>query len=1499
MVNVASERYQVTDREGVDILLLGETKVDVGAADTQIQEEVVQWVDRSGVLQRRCYRLVWPSQHVRRRETGRGNAASGGVMFAVRSDWLREVECVEVLDLEVLADPSGIRHGSLNNILALRLAQGRVDAAGAPVRDTLLVGVYLQPERGGQPSHRNRGVLQIFQRLVARELDCDVVVAGDLNYDAVGRRPSLFPAAARRNFEFICRGGEEELVNLIHLHGDPQVDASMIAAGTGDNLLVPAPTRPLGNYGGPDGSIIDYFLVPFSLRADYNEVDDPEELGPVGGPSRRALRAWTIPTAELASSDHNTLILSWYTGNQPGILHENVECDRRSESQSSGARQSGTIPCPRAFRFKTLRPGALDGSDAGSKGTTTCLQWELEHHMREFQSFAQAVFRRMASTQGRMELEVRQELVDKGNMLFSLALIRAWEAASEGYPELGGTPARRSGPQSVEDMITNPEIQQAKAREEALRVRLLETRKKWELVRRQNRLAAYALGRTCQELQRALARASKEVARLLRSAARRRVAKDLADWEMSGSPGKARQAWELLKGCTEVHVEPQQHRVPDLPSLDDFVQFYQGWENTDGRLVNHPLAQAAVWDARCSPIHDSLHTKEEVLWQRVTEASQQWKLELAARCPAPEISDAFQQDEISEEEVLVALRKTKPFKSVGKDGIGGYLLKAGGVVAAKYLCTFFNLCWLTGTIPRGWSEGILVPIPKPKGDPQQPASYRPITLMPVISKVYERVVEGRLRPIDKHLHPCQLGFRKGKGCADALFQVLSILEMRKSVKLKDCKERAHTYIASLDIEKAYDSVWHDGLLYKLRRYGVTGRVWASLAAMYRQPSRQVRLGNQLSAPFEVKRGLMQGSILSPLLFNVMMAELAHVVYGSERIWSMGVLSQWTVSTEPPSPGNDTMRRCPMLIYADDIILLSPPIPLALWRLVSVVEAYGARWQFRFSASKSVVMAVGGSDVLVPDENTTAGPLLQHSKLRWVQSVRYLGVDITNQGDTSKSRDDRINRAERAEGIVRSRLFQGILPIGLRTLNMVIHPLVLSLGTYGAQALVLSESQVYRLEVIRNRLLRSLFGIEQKGSFIPNILLQGESGWESLQSYLDRLLVTFASKNIAQLSSEPDSIQGGLMKQLLCDSAWEQHSWRRGLEGALSRYSQTLDSFLRLEGRLHWPSGAGSPGPQPPVGYERRDKLQTLMKTYEQERWRKAVEDKTKKASLGGLLSAYFASSKIHAWEYRMSSAMMFSALDPRIPRYLFRARCGALRTLWYLRARALKMPSPAFLFDRSWPRNKLGDECLFCAALGGGPPVWDDTPHLLSGSCVLLRDLFQPFSRFLLKELCATYSNRIPKDWTPGQQEVLRRPLMDDWIALPELAGACAGRHMHRVLRLAFQGQFGPQGFAKMVLRGDSQDPFLPWICPRRKSHRVLAQWKKAVFKLPDILSQTLVTKLIIPALQRRDMALREWISSGNLTSLRVSHLSAQQKQWLLDYVQATWPMALQGPAVF
>ena len=160
--------------------------------------------------------------------------------------------------------------------------------------------------------------------------------------------------------------------------------------------------------------------------------------------------------------------------------------------------------------------------------------------------------------------------------------------------------------------------------------------------------------------------------------------------------------------------------------------------------------------------------------------------------------------EITDTEMMAAMKKMKKGKATGLDEIRVEMLDLARDVGVNWTRRLLNLCLTEGKIPVEWRAGLIIPIRKMKDDEHDPGKYRGITLLSQVLKLLERELDGRIRKkIECEIGEEQQGFRKGRGTTDGLFTLRQFVE-------KKLEKQGSMCIGFVDLEKAFDTVKKNG-----------------------------------------------------------------------------------------------------------------------------------------------------------------------------------------------------------------------------------------------------------------------------------------------------------------------------------------------------------------------------------------------------------------------------------------------------------------------------------------------------------------------------------------------------------------------------------------------------------------------------------------------------------------------------------------------------------------
>ena len=273
--------------------------------------------------------------------------------------------------------------------------------------------------------------------------------------------------------------------------------------------------------------------------------------------------------------------------------------------------------------------------------------------------------------------------------------------------------------------------------------------------------------------------------------------------------------------------------------------------------------------------------------------------------------------------VKKAISQMKAGKAPDPSGKVVEMIRAAGDMGASMICDLAAAIIRDGKVPSDWEQSFIVCLYKGKGDALERGNYRGLKLTEQVMKVLERIVDGLIRQVVS-IYDSQFGFVPGTGTTDAIFVVRQLQE-------KYVTAIKRLYMAFVDLEKAFGRVPRKVIRWALRKLGVDKWiVWYSNARSH------VHVGEGYSEEFEVKVGVHQGSVLSPLLFIIVLEALS-------REFRCGV------------PWED--------LYAYDLVIIAESLEECVRRLLTWKEVMEEKG-LRVNAEKTKIMICGtGLDLL--------------------------------------------------------------------------------------------------------------------------------------------------------------------------------------------------------------------------------------------------------------------------------------------------------------------------------------------------------------------------------------------------------------------------------------------------------------------------------------------------------------------------------------------------------
>jgi hypothetical protein len=423
----------------------------------------------------------------------------------------------------------------------------------------------------------------------------------------------------------------------------------------------------------------------------------------------------------------------------------------------------------------------------------------------------------------------------------------------------------------------------------------------------------------------------------------------------------------------------------------------------------------------------------------------------------------FIDDKITEKEISLAIRKQKYKKAHGSDYITNEMIKSASTKIIKPLTKLFNCILQTGNYPSAWNISWITPIYK-KGNKQDPNNYRAISVSSCLSKLFTYIINVRFDKFctSNNIIPQeQIGFCKGHGTNDHIFVLRTIIDCMK-------RSKKPLYCAFIDFSKAFDSVWHLGLFYKLLQLNVGSTFLKLIKNMYTHMVSRVKQNGHLSEIMQIEIGTKQGCNISPGMFKIYLSDLPAML---------------TKQQCDPVYLNDKRLSC--LLYADDLILISKSAN-GLQNSLNLLNAYCEKWKLKINFNKSKVMVFN---------NRKERHIFKINKrtLEVVTSYTYLGITFHKSGSFNPAIKELACKAKKAYfSLSKTVLSEPCSPkVGTHIFDTMIKPICLyGSEVWGAYILDWNKynfkekiflNETYPFEKLHIKYCKRILGLSRKAS----------------------------------------------------------------------------------------------------------------------------------------------------------------------------------------------------------------------------------------------------------------------------------------------------------------------------------------------------------------------------------------------------------------------------------
>jgi hypothetical protein len=426
-----------------------------------------------------------------------------------------------------------------------------------------------------------------------------------------------------------------------------------------------------------------------------------------------------------------------------------------------------------------------------------------------------------------------------------------------------------------------------------------------------------------------------------------------------------------------------------------------------------------------------------------------------------------------EDELIGVIKKLKNKKSPGIDKIQNQLIKRLPSRGIVYLLFIINSCLKLSYFPERWKTAKVTPILKPSKSPTSPESYRPISLLCAVSKILERIILNRINNfLDEHgIIPAeQHGFKRKFSTTSQLSKVI------KNAKRK-LKEKSSTGIIMLDVEKAFDRVWHNGLLFKMIELNFPAYIIKLTANFLTNRHFFVEIGNSNSKKYKIPFGVPQGAVLSPTLYNIFTHDVPKYLKTTLALFA-----------------DDTAFYCSSSIAGK--------ITKRLKKHAKLLGNFMKKWKININNEKTQALFITNR---IKKELPGKKIEIFKSKVSWSTESKYLGFILQKKMTFKKHIDyviDRSNVAVRTLYPLISRKSQLHIRNKLLIYKLAIRPIF----TYACPAFVdIAACHINRLQKFQNKILKMILN---KSRYERTAAIHKEANVPLVKEYIDKLTTKF-------------------------------------------------------------------------------------------------------------------------------------------------------------------------------------------------------------------------------------------------------------------------------------------------------------------------------------------------------------------------------------------------------
>ncbi|MCG8097314.1 MAG: hypothetical protein JAZ17_27465 [Candidatus Thiodiazotropha endolucinida] len=335
------------------------------------------------------------------------------------------------------------------------------------------------------------------------------------------------------------------------------------------------------------------------------------------------------------------------------------------------------------------------------------------------------------------------------------------------------------------------------------------------------------------------------------------------------------------------------------------------------------------------------------------------------------------------QEVATLIELLNPNKATGPDGISNKMLKSVANEISVPLSILFNRSFREGKFAEIYKYSNVIPLPK-KGDNSDPSTFRPVSLLSNVGKLQERIA---FKHIYNFLHENDLLYKYQSGFLPNHSTTFQLIDIYHHI-CQTFDNNQFSCMVFLDVSKAFDRVWHKGLVFKLRQNGIAGELLEWITDYLNDRKQKVIIRNSSSGLRRVNAGVPQGSVLGPLLFLIYINDISDSLLSLTRLFA-----------------DDSSLFCAAATLKDiEGIINHDLLMLVNW---------ASQWLIKFNPLKTEVMIFTLKHI-----ESLPNIIFDGTPVKFVTDHKHLGLTFSSNGKWHSHIENIKNSASKVVGIMR-------------------------------------------------------------------------------------------------------------------------------------------------------------------------------------------------------------------------------------------------------------------------------------------------------------------------------------------------------------------------------------------------------------------------------------------------------------------------------------------------